>query len=288
MKASCIWKFASWGKFWLVEDTSIYAALAYSSSGTPKPGEDITGVCPHSWAVQVWKYSTFNYQWKWLVMLASTQAVTDILLSPARINAPHSISGRSSPSLFYVPPRTDVLCVPLPFTGAAAPLLAVSPVSFAELDSSCQQKSLGLASFLSLRKLKETWVPSAPTDTASLGRLAMLLMISCLIKELSTESKCWHKAAGAEALPLQLSSQHGFLLKRPLLAPAASLLPLLCPAMLRQSSSSSLTPFFFFTCCLASGCSVFLHLLSMEVAEWCGALLKEAKQAGQEAFRRCI
>lgn len=225
MKASCIWKFASWGKFWLVEDTSIYAALAYSSSGTPKPGEDIASVCPHSWAVQFWKCSTFNYQWKWLVMLASTQAVTDILLSPARINAPHSISGRSSPSLFYVPPRTDVLCVPLPFTGAASPLLAVSPVFFAELDSSCQQKSLGLASFPSLCKLKETWVPLAPTDTASLGKLAMLLMISCLIKELSTESKCWHKATRAEALPLQLSSQHGFLLKRPLLAPAASLLP---------------------------------------------------------------
>lgn len=158
-------------------------------------------------------------------MLASTQAVTDILLSPARINAPHSISGRSSPSLFYVPPRTDVLCVPLPFTGAASPLLAVSPVFFAELDSSCQQKLLGLASFLSLCKLKETCVPLAPTDTASLGKLAMLLMISCLIKELSTESKCWHKATRAEALPLQLSSQHGFLLKRPLLAPAASLLP---------------------------------------------------------------
>jgi len=42
---------------------------------------------------------------------------------------------------------------------------------------------------------------------------------------------------------------------------------------------------FFFAYC----CFVFLHLLNVEDANWWwGALLKEAKRARLEAFRRCL
>lgn len=75
--------------------------LAYTSNGTPKLCEGVTTICPYSWVVRFsWKNSAFNHQWKWLMMMASTQEITDILLSPARIDAPHTISGRSLPSLF--------------------------------------------------------------------------------------------------------------------------------------------------------------------------------------------
>lgn len=93
-----------------------------------------------------------------------------------------------------------------------------------------------------------------------------------------------------EVLPLKLNSPYCFLLKWFLLAPAASLLPLLCSpcfarAVVPPQAVAFFVLYFFFAYC----CFVFLHLLNVEDANWWwGALLKEAKRARLEAFRRCL
>lgn len=103
LKVQCLQRTPIFMMFWL-----ILAMILLSL-------ECISAVCPHSWGVQFsWKIILFGPKWKWLVMLASTQEVQEILFSPARISIPYSISRRSSPSVFNVLPRAEMLCLLCP------------------------------------------------------------------------------------------------------------------------------------------------------------------------------
>lgn len=97
-------------------------------------------------------------------------------------------------------------------------------------------------------------------------------MISCLIKELPSESNCWYQAAREEALQLSLSSQCGFLQKRFLLALTASFLisfALSCHALPEQLHLFRLFPLLFLSISFGFVYSwhEFLHLLAVEDAD---------------------